>query len=84
MYPLHNEGYDQPIEDFIGRLQQYQNLDVRVNTMSTQVFGEYEEIMAALEAEVKTSFEREPTCILVMKLMNLDRSRGNDSDKAKG
>lgn len=83
MYPLSQKNYDQPIENFIHRLQQYQNLEVRVNTMSTQVFGEYAEIMAALTQEIKTSFEHEPPTIMVMKLLNLDRSQGNDSDKAK-
>lgn len=83
MYPLSQQNYDQPIEDFIGRLQQYQNLDVRVNNMSTQVFGAYEEIMAALTQEIKTSFEQGSATIMVMKLLNLDRSEGNDSNAAK-
>ena len=82
MYPLSQQNYDQPIEAFIHRLQQYQNLDVRVNMMSTQVFGEYEELMAALTQEIKTSFEHEPATIMVMKLLNLDRSEGNNQDAA--
>ena len=83
MYPLSEENYDQPIEDFIRRLQQYKNLEVRVNMMSTQIFGEYEEIMAALTQEIKTSFEKEPVAIMVMKLLNLERSTDNDSNAAK-
>ena len=83
MYPLSQENYDLPIEDFIRRLQQYQNLEVRVNRMSTHVFGEYEDIMSALTQEMKTSFEQEPTAVMVLKLLNLDRSEGNDSNAAK-
>ncbi len=83
MYPLSRQNYDQPIDDFIHRLQQYQNLEVRVNMMSTQVFGQYEEIMAALTQEIKTSFEHEPPTIMVLKLLNMDRSQGNNSNEAK-
>lgn len=83
MYPLSRQNYDQPIEDFIHRMQQYKNLEVRVNMMSTQIFGEYEELMSALTQEMKTSFEREPAAIMVMKLLNLDRSTDNDSNAAR-
>ena len=72
-YPLNNE-YLVPIKGFIQRLNTYTNLVVNTNGMSTQVFGEYDEVMAALTAEIKKSFEL-PHSIFIMKVINNDLRR---------
>lgn len=72
-YPLNNE-YLKPIKGFIQRLNTYTNLVVNTNGMSTQVFGEYDEVMAALTSEIKNSFEL-PHSIFVMKIINNDLQR---------
>jgi uncharacterized protein YqgV (UPF0045/DUF77 family) len=69
-YPL-NEEFIPPIKNFIERLNIYPNLVVRTNTMSTQVFGEFREIMEALTAEIEKSFEL-PHSVFVMKVINAD------------
>ena len=71
MYPL-DENYGTPILDFIHRLKQYDSLLVKSNTMSTQVFGEYDELMGILQKEMKTSFENKETVVMVMKVVNAD------------
>ncbi len=69
MYPL-NAEYGPPILDFIHRLNQHPQLEIRTNTMSTQIFGEYDELMRIVPAEMKTTFEQDNTVIMVMKVIN--------------
>ena len=56
LYPLH-ENYEEVIIEYILKLRQYEGLRVETNGMSTQVFGEYDTLMAALTAESKAVFE---------------------------
>lgn len=69
-YPLKVE-YIPPIKDFIARMNRHDNLKVETNNMSTQVFGEYFEVMDALTKEIHKSFEL-PHSIFVMKIINVD------------
>ena len=69
-YPL-TESYLQPIGDFIDRLNTYDSLVIKTSGMSTQVFGEYDEVMEAITAEIKKSFEL-PHSVFVMKVINAD------------
>ena len=69
-YPLHDEFVD-PIRDFIHRLNGHSRLICRTNGMSTQVFGEYEDVMGALQSEIKKSFDL-PKSVFIIKLVNSD------------
>ncbi|MBK7409414.1 MAG: hypothetical protein IPL49_01500 [Saprospirales bacterium] len=71
LYPL-QEAYETPILEFIGRLRTYPDLVVRTNSMSTQIFGEYETLTRALIREIKTSFESGIPSAMVMKWINID------------
>jgi uncharacterized protein YqgV (UPF0045/DUF77 family) len=73
MYPL-NETYIPLIKGFIDRMSQHKNLVVRVNTMSTQVFGEFDEVMSAFQQELKASFIDETKIMVVTKFFNGDLS----------
>lgn len=70
-YPLH-EDYIPVIKDFIDRLNNYDQLTVIINTMSTQVFGKFDDVMKALSNEMKTSFAQEIKQVMVMKFINGD------------
>lgn len=70
-YPL-SDAYVKPIKDFIGRLQAEPGLVVCCNTMSTQIFGDYELVMAILNREMKDSFSRYGKAIFVCKFINAD------------
>lgn len=74
MYPL-TKQYKTPILDFINRLNQHAGLTVKTNSMSTQIFGNYDEVMSAVTKEIKVSFEKDPTVIMVMKVLNIDVSQ---------
>jgi len=71
MYPLDPE-YGTPILQFIKRLQQHEGLEIRTNTMSSQVFGDYDLVMQVLTQEMKAAFEGKETVVMVMKVANLD------------
>ncbi|MDP2723357.1 MAG: hypothetical protein Q8O72_11420 [Bacteroidales bacterium] len=69
-YPL-KEEFKPSIKDFISRLNQVPTLKVETNGMSTQVFGEYDEVMGTLTREIKASFSL-PHSVFVLKIINAD------------
>jgi len=69
-YPLKNE-FIPPILDFINRLNTHENIVVQTNGMSTQLFGEYFEVMDILTKEIHKSFEL-PYSVFVLKIINSD------------
>ena len=73
MYPL-DENYGNTILDFIHRLKAYKELEIKTNSMSTQVFGDYDFLMDTLKKEMKISFENQEAIVMVMKVVNMDLS----------
>ncbi|MFK8053881.1 MAG: YkoF family thiamine/hydroxymethylpyrimidine-binding protein [Woeseiaceae bacterium] len=69
-YPL-TEQYIPPIKATIDRLAAHTTLTVTTNEMSTQVTGDYDELMSALTAEFRYAFEHYGKSIFVMKLLPL-------------
>ena len=69
LYPL-AEDVIPPILDVIERLKRHAELDVVSNTMSTQVRGEFDDVMRALNSELKTTFESLPKAVFVIKMLN--------------
>jgi uncharacterized protein YqgV (UPF0045/DUF77 family) len=67
-YPL-NEDYEPPILDFINRLNANENLTITTNATSTQITGDYDEVMGILQKEMKASFEKYGKAIFVMKIL---------------
>jgi uncharacterized protein YqgV (UPF0045/DUF77 family) len=67
-YPL-TEEFIPHIKDFIDRLNQNKKLVVRTNGMSTQIFGDYDEVMGTITKEIKKSFEL-PHSVFVLKIIN--------------
>ena len=69
LYPL-NQNFLAPIQDVIERLRAHTALEMIVNSMSTQIRGEYDEVMAALAQEIRVSFEQTPKAVFVIKILN--------------
>jgi len=69
MYPLGRE-YVPDIKDFIERMKNHAGIICEVNGMSTQLFGDYREIMQALTDEIEVSFERHGKSVFVLKVVN--------------
>ena len=69
LYPLDKE-FIPPIKDVIDRLNGHESLEVWTNAMSTQVIGEFDEVMDALKQEIGTTFESIPKGVFVIKMFN--------------
>ena len=69
LYPL-DKDFIPPIKDVIDRLNTHENLEVWTNAMSTQIIGEFDEVMDALKKEIGTTFESIPKGVFVMKMFN--------------
>ena len=72
LYPLRSE-FTPVIRDFIARLGRAPQLRIETNSMSTQVFGGYEEVMEVLHREVRATLEalrgESHKAVFVMKLL---------------
>ncbi|MEE4178699.1 MAG: thiamine-binding protein [Bacteroides sp.] len=69
MYPLGRE-YIPDIKAFIERMKSHHGIICEVNGMSTQLFGDYREIMNALTEEMEASFRQNGTSVFVLKIVN--------------
>jgi uncharacterized protein YqgV (UPF0045/DUF77 family) len=69
LYPL-DADFIPPIKDVIERLNKHSGLEVVTNPMSTQVRGEFDVVMAAVQEEVKTTFEQLPKAVFAIKILN--------------
>ena len=70
--PLQND-FEGHIICFIKKLRA-SGLTILENPLSTQVFGEYDEVMKVLNQEIKTAFELMDKGLLYMKIVKSDRS----------
>ena len=69
LYPL-DADFIPPIKDVIARLNGYPDIEIVTNPMSTQLRGEYAEVMAALSAEIGTTFEQIPKAVFAIRILN--------------
>jgi uncharacterized protein YqgV (UPF0045/DUF77 family) len=72
-YPLKDE-YIPSIQDFIDRLNKHVDLQVITNTMSTQIFGDYDLVMDILKTEIRQSYEKFGRAIFICKFVEGDLS----------
>ncbi|MBL4631062.1 MAG: hypothetical protein JKY14_07845 [Paraglaciecola sp.] len=72
MYPL-NEQYIPPIQEFIDRLNTYDNLKVVTSATSTTICGDYFPTMQLLAEEMQRSHEKVGQAIFVCKFLNGDK-----------
>lgn len=78
LYPLADE-YIPAIKEFIERVQQYPEIAVVRSDLSTQLYGDFNQIMELLTVEVKLSWEKYGKGIFVIKFLK-DDLRGLSSD----
>jgi uncharacterized protein YqgV (UPF0045/DUF77 family) len=69
--PLH-DNYEPAIIHFIKKLRG-SNLKILENPLSTQVYGDYDEVMTLLTSEIKEAFELIERGLLYMKIVKSDR-----------
>lgn len=69
LYPLDAE-FIPPIKDVIARINAHDRLEVWTNAMSTQIVGEFDDVMDALRQEIGATFEKLPKAVFVIKMLN--------------
>lgn len=73
LYPL-TEGFVEPILAFIDKLETNPQLIVKRNSLSTQVFGEYRDVMDTLDSDIEQIFAVMPHSAFVLKMVGTDRA----------
>ncbi|RDY59545.1 YkoF family thiamine/hydroxymethylpyrimidine-binding protein [Flagellimonas nanhaiensis] len=71
--PLQDD-FEPPIIDFIKKLR-VSGLTVLENPLSTQVYGDYDQVMTLLHTEIRETFKNLDHVVLGMKIVKSDRSQ---------
>ncbi|MBT8393497.1 MAG: hypothetical protein HKO81_07385 [Flavobacteriaceae bacterium] len=69
--PLQDD-FESSIVHFIKKLRA-SGLKVKENPLSTQVYGDYDEVMKVLNAEIKEAFELIENGVMAVKIVKTDR-----------
>ena len=71
MYPLHKD-YELPIQEFIKKLRA-SKFQILENPLSTQVYGDYLEVMEWINKNIHASLLVEKHCVFILKIVTEDR-----------
>jgi uncharacterized protein YqgV (UPF0045/DUF77 family) len=71
LYPLDSE-YLSIIKDIVSRLNQDQRVTCYTNTMSSQIFGQFDDVMNVIKETLEYSFKTYGKQVLVAKFLNGD------------
>lgn len=74
MYPL-KDDYCQPIIDFIDDLEKIDTVSIQRNSLSTHIYGDYHDVMSALNQEILKVLKQIPETVFVIKLIGTDREK---------
>jgi len=69
LYPLADD-FLPPIQEIVERLNALSSVEVVTNPMSTQIRGDYDEVMAVLNEEIRRTFEQCPKVVFAIKILN--------------
>ncbi len=67
-YPFSDDAINK-VEQFLNSLQKYSNLNFKINFMSTQITGEFDDVFNFLKNEIYSSFENYKS-FFVIKITN--------------
>ena len=68
LYPL-RQDYIPVIQAFIGRMREYEDIQIVTNAMSTQICGDYERVFTLVQAELAQSYREYGKQVLVCKFI---------------
>ncbi len=71
LYPL-QENYLHTIDAFIKSLYKYPSIRVKTHHLSTMIIGDFDEVMHALQTEIKETFTQEEQASFVLKVLKGD------------
>ena len=82
LYPL-NENFILQIDNFISRLKKYDSIEVRTNNMSTQLFGQYDDLIKVLKVEMERTFKNQTKSVFNLKIVNGDSRKYDLEDRSQ-
>ena len=74
---LLSENFISPIDNFINCLKKYDSIELRTNNMSTQLFGEFDDLIKILKVEMEKTFKNETNSTFNLKIVNGDSRKYN-------
>ena len=69
LYPL-DADFIPPIKDVIERINAHDDIEVWTNAMSTQIFGEFDQVMDILKREIGATFDALPKAVFTIRILN--------------
>lgn len=72
LYPM-NPDFETPILDFIKRVRN-SGFMVLENPLTTQIYGDYDQVMDFLKTAMKETFLKEEMCVFTLKFVKGDRT----------
>jgi len=69
LYPL-DKDYLAPIEHFIKSINTHEKIDIETNNMSTQIYGDYKDVMKILDSSIFETFKRNEKIVIIIKMVN--------------
>lgn len=69
LYPL-ADSYLEEIQATVERLGQCEGVKVKTNDMSTQISGEFEDVMRVMQEEIYATFSSSDKAVFVCKFLN--------------
>ena len=63
-YPL-QDNYKERVRSFIRKIKRHEKLQIESNGMSTQIFGQYDDIMNALMVDIREALENEQAMVVL-------------------
>lgn len=83
LYPLKNQ-YIPPIDDVIAGFNSHKNIQVETGSTATLLMGDFDDVMQALQLEMKRSFETYGQVVFVAKFLGRDVSEPWDKSAFGG
>ena len=80
-YPL-SENFISPIDNFISCLKKYDSIELRTNNMSTQLFGEFDDLIKILKVNMDKTLKNETNSVFDLKIVNGDSRKYDLEDQA--
>ena len=77
MYPL-TQDYEPPIIQFIQMLKAQAGLRVSTNEFSTQISGDYDQVMNTIQDAIRVSYQQPGVCTFVLKILNIEIAPGRE------
>ena len=71
LYPL-NVKFISPIDEFISDLKKYDNIELRPNSISIQLFWDFDDLMSILKIEIEKTLKKEIDSFLNLKIINVN------------